>query len=93
MLSVDSVCKPHPDVVYQLAGDEAVLVLPRAGQIKVLNEVGTFIWTMLDGKLSVGEVVGEICQEYRVDPEQSQADALEFLIDLQARGIVQVIIR
>lgn len=91
MLTLESVCKQHPDVVFQLAEEEVVLVLPRAGQIKVLNEVGTFIWSMLDGTLSIAEVVSEIIQEYQVDRELAQEDALEFLSDLHSKGIIQVI--
>lgn len=91
MLNLQSKCKPHPDVVFQLADEEVVLVLPRAGQIKVLNEVGTFIWSMLDGIRSVAEIVEQICHEYRVDSEQAQADVIEFLNELQTKGIIQVI--
>lgn len=91
MLNLQSYCKPHPDVVFQLADGEAVLVLPRAGQIKVLNEVGTFIWSKLDGNLSIAEITEQICQEYRVDFKQAQVDVVEFLNELQTRGIIQVI--
>jgi hypothetical protein len=91
MLNLQSKCKPHPDVIFQLADEEVVLVLPRAGQIKVLNEVGTFIWSMLDGNLSIADIAEQICQEYRVDYEHAQADAVEFLNELQTKGIIQVI--
>ena len=47
MLTLETVCKPHPGVVYQIVDGEAVVVLPQAGQIKVLNEVGTRIWSLL----------------------------------------------
>ena len=93
MLTITSVCRPGPDVVYQLADGEAVLVLPQAGQIKVLNEVGTFIWTLLDGTRSIAEIANRVCQEYRVESEQSQADTLQFMTDLENRGIIQVIAR
>jgi len=91
MLTLDSVCKQHPDVVFQFTDNEVVLVLPRAGQIKVLNEVGTFIWSLTDGIHSIAEVVSEITKEYQVDREQAQKDAIEFLSDLQSKGIIQVI--
>lgn len=91
MLNLHSKCKPHPDVVFQLAEEEVVLVLPHAGQIKVLNDVGTFIWTMLDGNRTIADIAEQIYQEYQVDFERAQADAVEFLNELQTRGIIQVI--
>ncbi|HWQ84157.1 MAG TPA: PqqD family protein [Anaerolineales bacterium] len=75
----------------QVTGGEAVLVLPHAGQIKVLNGVGTFIWTALDGQQSIAEIANQMYVEYQVDIEQAQVDALEFLNDLDGRGILQVI--
>lgn len=90
MLTIGSVCRPLPDVVYHVADGEAVLVLPKAGQIKVLNDVGTFIWTLLDGKLSIAEIARRISQEYRVEYDQAQEDALQFLSDLNTRGIIAV---
>lgn len=78
-------------MVFQLAEEEVVLVLPHAGQIKVLNDVGTFIWTMLDGNRTIADIAEQIYQEYQVDFERAQADAVEFLNELQTRGIIQVI--
>ena len=92
MLTIESVCKPQPDIVYQVADGEAVLVLPKAGQIKVLNAVGTFIWTLLDGSRTVAEIASRINQEYRVEHDQAQEDALQFLSDLFTRGIIQVVV-
>ena len=91
MLTLKSACKPQPGIVDHIVDGEAVVVLPQAGQIKVLNEVGTFIWSLLDGNRTAAEIAGHVCREYQVEPEQSEADTLQFLRDLDARGLVQVI--
>jgi len=90
MLTINSVCMPQPDVVYNVVDGEAVLVLPKAGQIKVLNDVGTFIWMLLDGKRSIAEIADRVTREYRVDDDQAQTDTLLFLNDLHTRGIILV---
>lgn len=90
MLTLDTVCRPHPGVIYQIVDGEAVLVLPQAGQIKVLNEVGTRIWSLLNGTLTVSEIADRICLEYYVELAQVEVDILEFLADLEKKEIIQV---
>ena len=90
MLTLDTVCRPHPGVVYQIVDGEAVLVLPQAGQIKVLNEVGTRIWSLLNGALTVSEIADRIYLEYYVELAQVEVDILEFLADLEKKEIIQV---
>lgn len=91
MLTLETVCRPHPGVVYQIVDGEAVVVLPQAGQIKVLNEVGTRIWSLLNGSLTIGEIAGRICLEYYVELTRVEMDILEFLTDLEHKEIIQVI--
>lgn len=92
MLTINSVCKHQAGTLDHIVDNEAIVVLPQAGQIKVLNEVGTFIWTLLDGNRTIAEIACLISQEYRVTREQAEADTLQFLNDLDARGIIQVIL-
>lgn len=89
MLTLDSFPQPAPGVVGRLVDDEAVLVLPERGQVKVVNQVGARIWELLDGRRSVREIAAQICAEYQVDLSQAEADTLEFLAALEARGAVQ----
>lgn len=75
-------------VLGRVVDGEAVLVLPMKGKVKVLNEVGAFIWSNVDGVNSVRDISEFICAEYEVDRKEAEEDALSFLIDLEARGVV-----
>ena len=79
---------PRPGVIGQVLDGEAVLVLPERGKVEVLNEVGSFIWARLDGKQSIEEIALAICAEYKVELPQARADALSFLKNLEARGVL-----
>ena len=79
---------PNPNVIGRVVDDEAVLVLPEQGKVKVLNEVGARIWSLVDGKRSVREIAAEICREYQVTPANAEEDTLGFLNDLAQRGVV-----
>ncbi|MEW6716776.1 MAG: PqqD family protein [Chloroflexota bacterium] len=78
----------HPEVVGRVVEDEAVIVLPEKGQVKVLNAVGARIWSLLDGSRRVREVVEELCNEYDVTHAEMESDALAFLTELLEEGAI-----
>jgi len=90
MFEVNTVPARNPDVLGRMADDEAVLVMPQKGQVKVLNEVGAAIWELIDGRRNIGQIVEEICSQFEVDQITAQADTLKFIIELVDREIVLV---
>ena len=81
MLSLDSVLTPNPMVVGRIVNDEAVLVLPEIGEVKVLNEVGSRIWELTDGTLSINQISTLIFDEFEIDKSTAQKDTLEFAVE------------
>ena len=73
-----------------MIGEEAVLVQPERAKVKVLNEVGAHIWELADGTRTIEQIVALLCSEYQVDPDQAQADTLEFIGELVERGLLLV---
>ena len=69
---------------------QAVLVLPISGKVKVLNEVGARIWSLVDGKRSIAQIAEQIFLEYDIDKEQALADAMDFLTDLVKSGAIKL---
>lgn len=67
---------------------EAVIVLPEKGQVKVLNEVGSRIWSLVDGKRRISDIIGIIVKEYQVDEDIAEKDAITFFEDLFKKGII-----
>jgi len=67
---------------------EAFIVLPGSGQIKILNEVGSRVWELIDGTRTTEEIVGLIVKEYETTPEAARADVIEFLEELKANGML-----
>jgi hypothetical protein len=89
-IHLDSIPVLHPSVIGQIVDQEAVLVLPEQGQVKVLNPVGARIWTMIDGIRTVREIAALISQEYEVDTAQAEADAIQFISDLHQRKVLGI---
>jgi hypothetical protein len=88
MVNLTTIPHPHPEIIARVLENEAVLVLPLRGQVKVLNEVGTRIWTLIDGVRSTGEIITTVCQEYDTTLETATHDTTEFLAQLADRGII-----
>jgi len=80
----------NPSVSTRLIGDEeAVLYDPDSGQEKFINLSGRFIWQRLDGSLSVGEIVGKVCENFASAPSgRVLEDAAQFVEGLFAQGFV-----
>lgn len=91
MLQLEDIPTPHPQIVSRVLEGEAVLVLPDQGKVKVLNEVGAFIWGQINGRRNIGEIAAEICAQYDVTPENAQQDVLAFIAGLARRGIVTIL--
>ena len=88
MLNSHTIPKPHPEIVARILENEAVLVLPLRGQVKVLNDLGARIWSLVDGTHSIEDIIQTIYQEYDTTLEDATTDTTEFLTQLADRGIV-----
>lgn len=68
--------------------DEAIIVMPETSQASVLNQVAARIWELMDGKRTLGQIVGMIVLEYDVDAATAEKDARDFVNELTARGLI-----
>ena len=57
--------------------------------IYVLNELGTQIWDLIDGRSSINQMIEEICKAYDVGPEEAEKDTIEFLNSLEVSGLIR----
>jgi hypothetical protein len=83
--------KRNADFVSREVADEMVLVpVTRDAAdlvgIFTLNEVGAFIWGLLEEETTEDAVAAAICEEFEVSPEQAREDLSEFLAQLDEIG-------
>lgn len=88
MLSTTLYLAAQPGIVGQILNDEAVLLLPGQGEVKVLNAVGARIWSLADGTRTIAQIAAVIAAEYTVDLPQAEADTLAFVAELVRREMV-----
>ncbi len=84
MADLNTVLSHSPSVVTRKTGNEYILV-PIANNIAdmdsvfTLNETGAFIWEMIDGNRTVGEIIEALTYEYETDITTATEDIREFI--------------
>jgi hypothetical protein len=88
MLIKTNVPVRNPEIIAKSAEDEAVLVMPQKGQVKVVNQVGAVIWELIDGKRTIENIIEEIVSQFDVDPFTAESDVFNFISELNEREMV-----
>jgi hypothetical protein len=71
-------------------GGMMLMSLPES-EFFTLNPTAAAIWLAADGYTTLRQiVVGRICAQFDVDPETARRDALEFVRQFSAAGLMQV---
>ena len=75
-------------ILWRELDGEVVLLSPAAGSSYNINQVGTFIWKLLDGKHSSAAIATAICQIYEVEYEQALHDVEGIITELRSNNLV-----
>src|SRR5574337_1294108 len=83
------------DWVTRCITGETIIVPVRGGacdldSIYTVNEVGTRIWELIDGRTPVSRIIDAITNEYEITAEEAVQDTVDFLASLEAAGLIQL---
>jgi len=81
-------------LVTRSIASETIVVPVRAHVVDLesiysMDEAGSLIWRLIDGRTTVDEIIEAVCASYEVGPKEAAEDVREFLDALQAAGLVQ----
>lgn len=82
-------------IVTRRISNQTILV-PVAGAVGdldavyTLNDVGSFIWDLLDGRRSAHAIAEAVSSEYDVTLDRALQDVDELLSELESKGLVVV---
>ncbi|MGQ9619629.1 MAG: PqqD family protein [Bacteroidales bacterium] len=84
-----------PLVVTRKTGNEYILVpvssnIADMDTIYTLNETGAFIWELIDGKMTVEEIIGEVIKEFDTDRKTATRDVFDFINSMEKYLIIKV---
>ena len=80
-----------PTVAWSRLGDEILVLDSGRRRSHRLLETAAFIWERADGKLTLHDLVAELCAAYDVARETAQRDVVEIAEQWKALGIVSVV--
>ncbi len=93
-IRMQAIYRPSPDVVARTVEQE-ILIVPLVGGIGEtddlfsLNETGRAVWSRLDGRTTLGQVVDALAAEYTAPREEIEADVRGLMLELVGRKIVE----
>lgn len=85
------VATAREQVSAQLEGEAAILGL-RNGVYYGLDRVGTRVWTLLETPMAISSLCERLLQDFEADPAALEADVLALLRQLQAEGLLRVVV-
>lgn len=85
---MERICR-NRDVAHRLVEGQAVIVLPRSGEIMVLNETGAVVWNLSDGDHDIQDIVNELTEKFDVSPVAARKDVEHLYTELIEAGVAQ----
>ncbi len=80
--------KLAPDLIWRTLDDDAIIVSPKVGKVRVLNGIGTSIWKLLAEGQQREEIEAALVDAYQTTPEQLRADIDRFFQELSERNLL-----
>ncbi|MBK8165023.1 MAG: PqqD family protein [bacterium] len=88
-IDFDTIVAANPDCPVRQVGPGLVIMDPAGTATHSLDEVGAFLWNLLDGRHSLGQLVDALVATYEVEPAQATTDVQDFLAQLVAADLVR----
>jgi methyltransferase-like protein len=88
MLMIDWIPERSGELLSSATDDGTVIVSPEDGRLNVVNEVGAFIWNLIDGQNSIEAIIQQVVDNFDVSASQAQADVHAFVQALSERRLV-----
>ena len=80
-----SILKPSRFAVSRTVSGQALILDTTRDEIRQLNEVGTFIWSMItESKYTKNDILNEITAQFEINSHEALADLDEFLNELNS---------
>lgn len=70
------------DMTHRIVDNEAVILNLKTGEYYSLNKTGTFIWKLLEDKISIEDLIDKVTEEFVIDKKSATHDIKLLLKDL-----------
>lgn len=88
MVSEGMIPDKSPETASRLIDNEAVIIVIKENEVNVLNEVGSRVWDLIDGKKDVKQIASVISDEFNVSFDEAIKDTEMFIDELSRKNMV-----
>jgi hypothetical protein len=88
-IGVGSVLARRADVRFRVIDAEGVVVRQSAGEVLVLNDLGTRILALADGVAPVARWIDALLVEFEIERRALEHDVLAFAAELVEQGLLE----
>ena len=78
----------NKDMIWRMVGNEAFIIDKDGTKIHQLNRVGSEIWKISEGNLTVSQIIENICDYFAITAEEAEKDSAQFIEQMLAQGLV-----
>lgn len=90
-IATSSVVVAAKDQVSSDLAGEAVILSLGSGKYYGVDGVATRVWELVREPIRVADIRDVLVRDYEVEPERCERDVLEFLSELAAHGLIEVV--
>lgn len=91
MLSLSHVISANEQqVAAKIMDGEAILINLGTGAYYSIGSTGGFIWSLIEKRLPLQDIVRAVTEHYDVVPTEAEADVLRIIEELRTEGLVAV---
>jgi Coenzyme PQQ synthesis protein D (PqqD) len=90
-LSPTDIIIKNPKIAQRLFDERMLVITAKDSMLHRFNEVGTFIWSVLDKPISMQEVCDSVEEHFRgVETSKSSQEILDFIQTLEKKGLIAI---
>lgn len=82
------VYKKDASLPWRRFGEQAIIVSKNPEIVHVANDAGIRVWELLDGKVTLQNIIAQMANEYDASSEQITNDVCELISELQNQGLI-----
>ena len=90
MISSGKYVVRNRDMVWRMVGNEAFIIDKDGTKIHQLNRVGSEIWKISEGNLTIRQIIENICNNFEIAEVQAKADTIQFVENMLSQGLVEL---
>ena len=85
---LDKIFSRNGELPWQNYDEETIIINPESQNSFELNAIGSFVWSRLDGKNTVGHIQQAICEEYEVNAEMVENDLNQLFMEMTSQNLI-----